>query len=262
MSEEKTGDENVQTQENGIGEMLAENMRDPEKETAKESETPVSDEGDEEGVEPEGEEIEEGSGEEGDEELSELDKLKKQNEVLRQQLQETSAETAEKEKPIESTPLSDDFLKDYDFDEVRDDPEKFKKFMFDVANYVKKQTEESVYKNLPQTVSSIAGQQIELRQTAQNFYNENPELAEVKPFVAKITNQVASENPQWDMQKVLAEVAKRSYKSLGLEKSAKPQSKSNKSKPGFAESKGGSKRRNKAGSELSELEQEIQDILT
>jgi len=266
MSEERTGNEQQSTESveaNEISDMLSESMREEKEETSEEQETPVHDKGDEEGDDPEGEEAEEESGEKADEELSELEKLRKQNQILKQQLQETPQQQEEEQK-VESTPLSDEFLKDYNFEEIQDDPEKFKQFILDVANHVKKNTEESIFKNLPQTVNSLAGQQIELRQTAQRFYDQNPELAEVKPFVAKITNQVASEHPDWGIEKVLAETAKRSYKALGLEKTAKTQQQTSgkKRKPGLADAKGGSKRRNKSGEELSELEKEIQDILT
>jgi len=265
MSEERTGNEQQSTESveaNEISDMLSESMREEKEETSEEQETPVHDKGDEEGDDPEGEEAEEESGEKADEELSELEKLRKQNQILKQQLQETPQQ--QEEQKVESTPLSDEFLKDYNFEEIQDDPEKFKQFILDVANHVKKNTEESIFKNLPQTVNSLAGQQIELRQTAQRFYDQNPELAEVKPFVAKITNQVASEHPDWGIEKVLAETAKRSYKALGLEKTAKTQQQTSgkKRKPGLADAKGGSKRRNKSGEELSELEKEIQDILT
>lgn len=265
MSEERTGNEQQSTESveaNEISDMLSESMREEKEETSEEQETPVHDKGDEEGDDPEGEEAEEESGEKADEELSELEKLRKQNQILKQQLQETPQQ--QEEQKVEPTPLSDEFLKDYNFEEIQDDPEKFKQFILDVANHVKKNTEESIFKNLPQTVNSLAGQQIELRQTAQRFYDQNPELAEVKPFVAKITNQVASEHPDWGIEKVLAETAKRSYKALGLEKTAKTQQQTSgkKRKPGLADAKGGSKRRNKSGEELSELEKEIQDILT
>lgn len=265
MSEERTGNEQQSTESveaNEISDMLSESMREEKEETSEEQETPVHDKGDEEGDDPEGEEAEEESGEKADEELSELEKLRKQNQILKQQLQETPQQ--QEEQKVEPTPLSDEFLKDYNFEEIQDDPEKFKQFILDVANHVKKNTEESIFKNLPQTVNSLAGQQIELRQTAQRFYDQNPELGEVKPFVAKITNQVASEHPDWGIEKVLAETAKRSYKALGLEKTAKTQQQTSgkKRKPGLADAKGGSKRRNKSGEELSELEKEIQDILT
>ena len=265
MSEERTGNEQQSTESveaNEISDMLSESMREEKEETSEEQETPVHDKGDEEGDDPEGEEAEEESGEKADEELSELEKLRKQNQSLKQQLQETPQQ--QEEQKVEPTPLSDEFLKDYNFEEIQDDPEKFKQFILDVANHVKKNTEESIFKNLPQTVNSLAGQQIELRQTAQRFYDQNPELGEVKPFVAKITNQVASEHPDWGIEKVLAETAKRSYKALGLEKTAKTQQQTSgkKRKPGLADAKGGSKRRNKSGEELSELEKEIQDILT
>ena len=265
MSEERTGNEQQSTESveaNEISDMLSESMREEKEETSEEQETPVHDKGDEEGDDPEGEEAEEESGEKADEELSELEKLRKQNQILKQQLQETPQQ--QEEQKVEPTPLSDEFLKDYNFEEIQDDPEKFKQFILDVANHVKKNTEESIFKNLPQTVNSLAGQQIELRQTAQRFYDQNPELAEVRPFVAKITNQVASEHPDWGIEKVLAETAKRSYKALGLEKTAKTQQQTSgkKRKPGLADAKGGSKRRNKSGEELSELEKEIQDILT
>ncbi len=260
-------------QNSDIAKMLTANMQEENEEVSKNEEISVSDEGGEEVDSEEGEETlpdsdetdpEEDPG--GDEsEPDELTRLKEQNEKLQNQLNEAYAQTAEKAPSmIPSKEFTEEMFKDLDFDEIFENPDQFKKVLLDVANTVRRQTEEALYKNLPQVVGNVTGQQLELRKAADTFYDKNPELASVKPYVAKVTAQVADKHPDWSFEQILAETAKVARKGLGLEGLAKEEAKKKtkaKQKPAFADAKRRSNKRSKAGSDLSELEQEISELL-
>lgn len=262
-----------------ISEFLSETMQEQETETDADKKSPVSNEGGEEEPKSEGEEGEETSDEAGSEnggsgdepgsddegELSEVEQLKRQLNVLKDQLNQQGVSEPPAQEPDAFEPISDDLFKDVNFDELLDDPESLKSAMIKLANTVKEQTEKSIFNRLPDQVGTIASQQLDYRKTADNFYEQYSELGEVKPYVASITKQVSNEHPDWTFQKVLDEVANRAYKAMGLPKPSQEDTRRKKAgkkkKPAFVSGTKTSSNRNKAGSELSELESEISELL-
>lgn len=211
--------------------------------------------------------------EEGTEEDSELAKLKRQNEKLQQQLNEVSQKvpqgqvqqgSSEESGQEETSPL--DALKEYSFDNIVESEETFWKFVNDLITQVQTKTEEQTMRKIPQVVQTTAQEQMNLREKANSFYANNPDLAHSKPFVANIVNQVYSEHPDWSFDDMLNEAANRARDALGLEKQAKQSENQNQNQskgsrnPGFAKTGQKSSRRQE-GSGKSDLEKEIDGVL-
>lgn len=101
-----------------------------------------------------------------------------------------------------------------------------------------------ITKATPGLVRKTISEQTEQENLATNFYNEYPELSDVKGYVAELAKTIAKENPGSDTNTVLKATAERAYKNLGL----KPGMKSNnageqnksaeKKKPAFAKKSG------------------------
>lgn len=203
----------------------------------------------------------------GDDELDEnsVEYWKQQNEALKAQLVQASQESfnAPKEEPTEETsdaPDEQSLFGDWSFDAIIEDENSFKKFLGEFAQKITTHTETRLLKKLPGTVSTLTTQQIEARQTVDSFYSEHPQLAEVKPYVAKVVSLVASEHADWALPQVLEESAKRAYKALGLKKQAKPAGEKSPRKPAFAGPARG-KRGGNADAAKSKLEKELEELM-
>ena len=165
-------------------------------------------------------------------------------------------EKPEEEKPIEGSTL----FGEWKFDDIIENEDSFKKFLGDFANKVRVATKESILKDLPQTVTRLTTEQIETRKIVTEFYDDNKELQTVKPFVAQVTNQVASEHPDWTLPQVLAETAVRSYAALGLRKKVSEESSGNKQKkPAFVDAT--RSRRGDPNPQKSKLEKELEELM-
>ena len=166
---------------------------------------------------------------------------------------------AEPEKPAEEETIQGDTLfGDWKFDDIIADEASFKKFLVDFGTKIRTVTKESILKELPQTVTKLTTEQIETRKIVTKFYDSNVELQSVKPFVAQITNQVASEHPDWTLPQVLEETAQRSYKALGLKKKVEEQTQGKK-KPAFVDTT--RNRRGDVNPQKSKLEKELEELM-
>jgi len=251
-SEELSDEDSSGDEHNGIEE---------DQEDDGESSEEDSDSGDEEG----GEDSEEGE-EEGDEELSEV-------ELLRQELAEMREQLAEKDQPeeeennltLEVGEIEDvDFMVEADFEDALSDPKKFnealnKVFKESVTRAVS-QTTEQVLRAIPNVVKNSVAQQVALQKSTDKFYTNNPDLAKHKKTIATVAEKVLSDNPEITINDLLLKVETAARKKLALKKVV--QDKSSKKKPAFAKgsSKGG-KVNKKSKPQLSELDQQISDML-
>ena len=198
------------------------------------------------------------------EEEDELTTLRKQNQALLEQIGKAYAQPAP---VVAETPTAepqgetDDPFGGLTFDQIIENEDSFKKFLTTFASKITERTEERLLKKLPTTVSKLTTEQIETRQTVNDFYATHKQLATVKPFVAQVVSTVASENAAWTLEQVLEESAKRAYKALGLKQQAvaTEQNSSNK-KPAFAgPAKGNRGEVNTA--QKSKLERELEELM-
>lgn len=164
------------------------------------------------------------------------------------------------EKPEEETPIEgSSFFGEWKFEDIIENEDSFKKFLGDFATKVRAVTKESILKDLPGTVTKLTAEQLETRRVVTNFYDTNKELQSVKPFVAQITNQVASEHPEWNLEEILQETAERSYKALGLKKKIEEESSGKSKKPAFVNP--GRGRRGEETPQKSKLEKELEELM-
>lgn len=192
---------------------------------------------------------------------SELEQLKKQNELLQQRLNEAYEkrhETPPAKEP--ETPQKPDFFGNWQYEDIIDNEESFKKFLGAFAEKVRGYTEESVSQRIPSEVSRISSEQIDLQKRVDAFYQDHTALDAVRPFVAEVTGRVTRENPTWTANQVLEETAKRSYEALGLSKEVVQEPTKPKAKPAFATTKKAGSRGN-IEPEKDPLQKEIEDLL-
>lgn len=192
----------------------------------------------------------------------ELSLLKQQNEALLQQLNALSTRKVQEEKPAEEQETvkkleESELFGEWTYDAIVEDENSFKRFLGEFANKVKTSTEESILRKIPGTVSKLTNEQIEARNTVNQFYEEHPQLAQTKPYMAQIVTTVSAEHADWSLEQVLAESADRAYRALGLQKQAaqyaKPQ------KPAFAGPASG--KRTSTTEAKSRLEKELEELM-
>ena len=192
----------------------------------------------------------------------ELSLLKQQNEALLQQLNALSTRKVQEEKPVEEQETGkkleeSELFGEWTYDAIVEDENSFKRFLGEFANKVKTSTEESILRKIPGTVSKLTNEQIEARNTVNQFYEEHPQLAQTKPYMAQIVTTVSAEHADWGLEQVLTESANRAYKALGLQKQAAQPAKAQ--KPAFAGPASG--KRTSTAEAKSRLEKELEELM-
>jgi len=116
------------------------------------------------------------------------------------------------------------FLSNTTIEEIVDNPEKFEEILQSVYDRALRdatsRASEHVMKNIPNLVLHYAGYQQNMTRQVEDFYKNNPDLAEVKNTVAHVVNQIYSENPNLSVADTFKEAATRSRKILGLREQA------------------------------------------
>ncbi len=198
----------------GIGESQKSDVPDaePSKEHAEhteESESEDSPETPEEGVENDSDEESE------DVEKSELNLLREQNKALLKQLEEISSkifnkpdEQREQEKPETSLEL----VSDEDFEELFSSKDNLNK----VLNNTMQKTLSYVVRDLPQVISNEVMKTVQLQNTIQGFYSENPDLIEHSQYLGHISTEIAQKEPDLTLQENLAKTAEEFRRRTGM----------------------------------------------
>jgi len=189
-----------------------------------------------------------------------------------QQSQENqqNEETGEAEsKPAEEF---DPFM-GYEFDSIVEDQSTFSDWASKMFQKAKSQAKEEVLTSLPETVNGYINQQLQVRESVNDFYRNNPELSENKNYVSRLANEVAGEHPDWEFPQVLEETARKARETLGLKQQAKAQEAAEqedsgqKKSPGLAKGTKRSPNSNKGKSAAkadnrSATEKQIDELLT
>lgn len=76
----------------------------------------------------------------------------------------------------------------------------------------------SITQRLPGTIQNILSQTIEIRDTVNDFFSENPELAPHKKYLQHVAREVTSEKPEISLQEMLEEAGNRVRSDLGIKK--------------------------------------------
>lgn len=236
------------------------------------------------------EELEEDSGEEG-EESNDLDEFRQRvNKIaeaaLRQGvnlpddllgIEEEEVETpapvaaAPVEPQPQPTPMQQQSAQNYDdfqvlaeginFDDFMDNEQTFVGGMRDVLSRHREMVTQEVMANIPLIIQSQVNQSMALQRATDGFYNNNEDLAAVKPTVGAVANQIVSRHPDWALDKVMEESAKATRKLLRMPSPTVQKHKRAKGKvnPSFA--KAGKSQRNKVKPKTSKLQQQIDELL-
>lgn len=150
-------------------------------------------------------------------------------EDLRRQLDEKSGtpktSTPKTETPTTDAPISfedHDFLGDEDFEDLKDDPKKFNKFL---NNFYQKTITDArkivgggVLRSIPDIVKNNVAITTKMQKMNEQFYTDNEDLVPFKRVVAEVFETLASKNPDKKYDEVLKDVAPEVRKVLNLQK--------------------------------------------
>ena len=264
-SPESDGDEKEESEE-------GEKSEEKSEETSEKDEEEIVDE-DKDGEDLEGAETEEEEPEVEEEEevpdlAADLEEMKEQNRKLLERLEKTAQiETAEvgkrpEEPPPETSDVIKTFLGDDDIDEVVSDPKKFEAVLNRVAEVIRNDVIEQVFRSTPQLVTSQIQQQTKVNEAVKEFYKENEDLKHVKKTVGAIANDVAADNPDWTLDKVFKQTAVKTRETLGLKKKTVKKVKGNTKPTRKPALQTNVKRANRPdGPSMTETEKDVMDTL-
>ena len=160
-----------------------------------------------------------------------FEKVKKENEALRKQV----ADAHEKKTPVTKVPGTKapstkapyeeiDFLgKEFNLDDLTRDPNILNKILnkvFKMGSDASRNFQETTLKNIPDIVKNNVVAQATLKKKVDEFYDANKDLKPFKKAVAAVYEELASENPDWELSKIFTETEKETRKRLELQKKA------------------------------------------
>jgi len=261
--EQETPESEEQVEEDSAQESEDEDAEDDEQETQEES----SGESEEASDEADGQE-------DKATELSEVEQLKKDNEELRVQMEhlsgfaaqippkEVQANGEQTQEKVQQTPPKQEavkFVTEETFDKMLTDADSMNTIITDVFNKASAKAVEDTYRKVPFLVQRLVQQQSTLNSMVTDFYETNKDLVPYKKFVGFVSNEIASEHPDWEYNKLLEETGKTVRKRINLRQvtdsaNTKPPNK----KPAFAK---GSKAKKGSLKQLTELEQDIMELI-
>ena len=162
----------------------------------------------------------------------ELEKIKKENEALRDKLSKVEERKAPLTKvpgtkaPTTEAPYKEiDFLgKEIDLDELTRDPDMLNKILnkvYKMGSDTSRAFQETTLKNIPDIVKSNVVAQATLKKKVDEFYTDNKDLKPFRKVVAAVYEEVASENPDWELNKIFEETERETRKRLELHRKAR-----------------------------------------
>jgi len=139
--------------------------------------------------------------------VDEVEELRKENERLRKQIDDASGRTKppSTKAPTTDAPIEDiDFLgADVDLDDVTRNAETFNKILNKVYKKgVESQrgSQEVTLRSIPDIVKSNVLIQATLKKKVDKFYVDNKDLLPFKKAVSTVYEELASDNPDWDLK--------------------------------------------------------------
>lgn len=156
----------------------------------------------------------------------EIEKIKKENESLREQLNKSAEKKPVSTKaPTTAVPFEEvDFLgKDVDLEELTRDPSMLNKLLnkvFKMGSETSRKFQETTLRNIPDIVKSNVLAQSTLKKKVEEFYTGNKDLKPFKKVVAAVYEEIASENPDWKLDDIFKSVEEETRKRLELHKKA------------------------------------------
>ena len=150
-----------------------------------------------------------------------------------------------------------DFVNEDTFAEIQNDSKKMNRVLTKVYNLAV----ENTYKNTPKLVDNMIKQRTFLNDKVDTFYKVNEDLLPYRQFVGFVANELASQNPDWEIDAVFDKTASEVRTRLGIKKKIVDKATLAKTKPAFAQAKKSNSRESTEKPNLTEMEQQIQDML-
>lgn len=142
--------------------------------------------------------------------------------------------------------------------------QKLSLFMETVMDRAEKKAIDQTMQAVPTTINQTIDNRTRLEKIKTKFYDDNPILSSVQPYVSQIANQISQQEPDLSVEDVLGRTAEKAYQNLGISKDQIKKGKSNakgeagkRRKPAFAKTSGSRKKQ----AEPSKFEQEIGAML-
>lgn len=181
--------------------------------------------------------------------------------------------------PIQPTPgaappvipevLPPNFLEGVDWTQGVDDPavvtEVLNKVYAKAMEDASLRASENILRSIPQLIVNYTTRQAAMSNLVQEFYTNNPDLVDVKRTVAMVANEIAAENPDWQVGDVFKESASRTRRILGLGEQVRPpvppagENTAVPRKPGLPPGTGS--RSATPGASKTSLEKEVEDLI-
>ena len=203
-----------------------ESMVDEIKKMNEDFEEPETKESEEEEEKEEEQEMPEEEEEVKEEETPESESKPDKLDLLMEKISNLEKELAKKAEPAtKSEPVKEEEVESIDFlsdvDDVYDlvmDKERFNKLLNTVYQQGRKQTSESLLRQLPDIVRHNVQLLVGLQQAAQTFYTENPDLKPHAKTVAEVYEVLASENPDMTVEELFGLLSNKVRERLKLRK--------------------------------------------
>lgn len=205
-------------------------------------------------------------------EVPEEEDLKGQVKGLMARIEELSGVVAAakigevEEEEVEAPVTEVDYLgADVDMEMVREDPKELNKLLNAVTVKASDMAYERALRAIPELVGKLVSRHATLKEMSDQFYVNNSDLVTMKKTVARVANEIHSENPDWTVQKVFDEAGDRTRKILGLKKPLVAETPEEEPEvpisrtPAFATQRGA---RGGGAQTLSKAQKEIDDLLS
>ncbi len=229
-------------------------------------------EGGEEAAEGVEEEPAEESTEASAEELTvkeQLENMRLQNEKLMEQVNKLSTIPQHEEVIVEpeqksatsEEEVTPDYVGELDLDTLAMDKTLLNNVLHNVVQAAINKSVEKMLVGVPNVVRVQIAQQKRLSDAVDDFYEANEDLIPAKKVVAMFTNEVVSEHPDYQLEDVLKEAAKRARDALGLVQQVTKAAPTNEAGRKPALPKKPSSRARDTKPKMTKLEQEIAELL-
>ena len=186
------------------------------------------------------------------------------DDLLARKVEEEAKPSEVKMEPIDVS-RDEDFIGDVPLDELLESKDKLNALMNKVyksgRDHGARISKEEILKSIPDVVRNNVIVMSNIRSMADKFYQANPDLEPYKQSVASISMTLSAKNPDWEVDKLLTEVAGETRKRLGMTVVAKA-SVTPSPKPKFAKAPAtGAAKKKGSGGELTGLAKDLADMV-
>lgn len=156
-------------------------------------------------------------------------------------------EETKDETPEEKEEKVRQFVTTEEFDAIQTDPQKLNEVLQKVYQRAREDAYQASLKDIPDVISQTQARQQTMRQTIQEFYEENPDLSDYGKYIGYEANRLKAENPDKPIKEILDEAGQNVREELKIEKKAEEKERETREKekdeqgqgPAFAKSGSG-----------------------